>query len=94
MIERLARALEHIDELSPEAQEELAQQIEELTAPLDVVLPELELSSEQEHLPKRTRDALAVFGIARDLQEGDEFEALDRIRHSSPPSPPPNLDDL
>jgi hypothetical protein len=33
MIERLQHALEHVDELSPEAQEELAQQIEELTIP-------------------------------------------------------------
>jgi hypothetical protein len=94
MIERLARALEHIDELSPEAQEELAEQIEEQTGPLDVTLPEPDLSPEMERLPQRTRAALAVFGIARDLQEDDEFEALDRIRHSSPPSPPPDLDDL
>lgn len=88
MIERLARALEHIDELSPEAQEELAQQIEELTAPLDIQLPVSAFGPGDGRLPKRTRDALAVFGIARDLQEDDEFEALDGIRHISPPSPP------
>jgi hypothetical protein len=83
----LARALQHIDELSPEAQEELAAQIEELTAPLDVGLPAPALRPGEERLPKRTRAALAAIGIARDLQDDDEFEALDRIRHSSPPAP-------
>ncbi len=34
MIERLQRALKHVEELSPEAQEDLAQQIEEMTEPL------------------------------------------------------------
>ncbi len=94
MIERLARALEHIDELSPEAQEDLAEQIEELTAPLDVELPEPGLLPGEERLPERVRRSLAAIGIARDQQDVDEFEALDRIRHSSPPSPPPDLGDL
>ncbi len=94
MIERLARALENIDELSPEAQEELAEQIEELTAPLDVVLPEPALRPGEKGLPKRVLRSLAAIGIARDQQDVDEFEALDRIRHSSPPSPPPDLGDL
>ena len=36
MIERLRRALEHIEELSPDAQEEVAVQIEEYIEPLEV----------------------------------------------------------
>jgi hypothetical protein len=94
MIERLARALEHIDELSPEVQEDLAEQIEELTAPLDVELPAPGLLPGEERLPERVLRSLAAIGIARDQQDVDEFEALDRIRHSSPPSPPPDLGDL
>jgi hypothetical protein len=94
MIERLARALEHIDELSPEAQDELAEQIEELSAHPEVPLPEAGLLPGEEQLPERVRRSLAAIGIARDQQEVDEFEALDRIRHSSPPSPPPDLGDL
>ncbi len=94
MIERLARALEHIDELSPEAQEEIAEQIEELTSPLDVELSAPGLLPGEERLPERVRRSLAAIGIARDQQDVDEFEALDLIRHSSPPSPPPDLGDL
>jgi hypothetical protein len=94
MIERLARALEHIDELSPEAQEELAQQIEELAASPDAGFPQPALRPGEEHLPERVRRSLAAIGIARDQQDVDEFEALDRIRHSSPPSPPLDLGDL
>src|SRR5262249_30864706 len=82
MIERLARALEHIEELTPEAQEDLAEQIAELTSPLDVELDHGTPKPGQKNLPKRSRRALAVFGIARYIED-DEFEALDRIRHSS-----------
>jgi hypothetical protein len=96
MIERLQRALEHIDELSPAAQEDLATFIEEQT------LPSSDESSEDgvqprppdDHLPKRIRTALAAIGSARDLLDDDEFEALDRIRHESTPTPAIELDDL
>lgn len=88
MIERLARALEHIDELSPEAQEDIARQIEDLALLLDVELPEPALRPGEECLPERVRRSLAAIGIARDQQDVDEFEELDRIRHSSLPSPP------
>jgi hypothetical protein len=93
MIERLQRALEHVEELSPEAQEDIAEQIEELALPVDN-LPEPQRPIVDSSLPKSVRDALAVAGIARALQDDDEFEALDRIRHESEPTPPIELDDL
>lgn len=92
MIERLRRALEHVEELSADMQEEIAQQIEQMTEPLEEVpAPVRDIDP---NLPKRVRDALAVAGIARDLQYDDEFEALDRIRHESNPTPPIDLDGL
>ena len=87
MIERLQRALEHVEELPPEAQEDLAQQIEELTEPLED-LPPLEDQAAGNTLPQAVRDALALAGAWSDLQVDDEFEALDRICHESKPSPP------
>ncbi len=93
MIERLQRALEHIEELSPEAQEDIAEEIEELTLPISN-LPEHQTSIADSNLPKSVRDALAVAGVARALQDDDEFAALDRIRHESVPTPPIELDDL
>ena len=93
MIERLQRALEHIEELPPEVQEDLAAQIEEMTAPIGKS-PQASHLPDDESLPKSVRDALAVFGAWRDLQDDDEFEALDRIRHSVPPTPPIELDNL
>jgi hypothetical protein len=90
MIERLQRALEHVEELSPDEQEEIARLIEERTEPIEPI-PESSQSSlrpGEEHLPKRVRDALMAIGSARDLQGDDEFDALDRIRHESKPSPP------
>lgn len=94
MIERLQRALEHINELPPEAQEDIAAIIEEQTEPLAEELPSLRPSPANHRLPRRIRTALAAIGSARDLQDDDEFEALDLIRHGSPPSPPLQLDDL
>lgn len=87
MIERLRRALEHVEELSPEMQDELAEIIEEQTEPFEdaaLATPEQGLWPGEEHLPPRTRRALAAIGAWRDLQDDDEFEALDRIRHSNP----------
>ena len=97
MIERLQRALEHIEELSPAAQEDLATFIEEQTLPSSVETPETE--TQQHHpsnkrLPKRIRKALAAIGSARELLDDDEFVVLDRIRHESIPTPPIELDDL
>jgi hypothetical protein len=94
MIERLQRALEHIEELSPEMQEDLAQQIEELLPSVETGPSALPIPLSETNLPSRTQRALAAIGFARDLQYDDEFEALERIRHSSEPSPPPDYDDL
>lgn len=90
MIERLRRALEHLDELSPEAQQDLAQQIEDQTAPLEELeeLPPTQDLPADETLPPSVRVALALGGAWSDLQGDDEFAALDRIRHESPPTPP------
>ncbi len=85
MIERLQRALEHVEELPPAAQEEVATLIEGLTEPLDAV-PMGQSETDEKHLPKPVRDALALGGAWSDLQGDDEFTALDRIRHESKPS--------
>jgi hypothetical protein len=87
MIARLQKALEHVEELSPEAQEDLAQQIEEFTEPLGD-LPDLQNLAAADAMPQTVRDALALAGAWSDLQGDDEFEALDRIRHESQPTPP------
>ena len=97
MIERLQRALEHIEELSPAAQEDLATFIEEQTLPPPTESPETETQQHHpsnNHLPKRIRTALAAIGSARELWDDDEFVVLDRIRHESIPTPPVELDDL
>jgi hypothetical protein len=88
----LARALQHIEELPPELQEEIAIQIEEYVEPLDV--PQGSLAGSMPNLPDSVRNALAVAGAARELQDDDEFAALARICHESIPTPPIELDDL
>ena len=87
MIERLQRALEHIEELSPAAQEDLAQQIEDMTEPRSgaIVPPP---SSNEATLPAPVQRALALAGAWSDLQDDDEFAFFDRIRHETAPSPP------
>ena len=92
MIERLRRALEHVEELSPDMQEEIARQIEDMTEPLEEVHTSRRVIDPS--LPKTVRDALAVAGAWSDLQDDDEFEALDRIRHESKPTPPIDLDGI
>jgi hypothetical protein len=95
MIERLQRALERVEELSPEAQNDLAQEIEELTEELPLPhAPGSAPTADEDSLPAAVRAALAVIGSARDQQDIDEFEALDRIRHESTPTPPIDLGDL
>jgi hypothetical protein len=94
MIDRLQRALEHIDDLSPEVQDDIAQLIEEQTASAGDELAASVPHDESSRLPRRIRVALAAIGSARDLQDDDEFAALDRIRHESIPTPPIALDDL
>ena len=87
MIERLQRALEHVEDLSAEAQLELAQQIEALSASLDD-LPTLRDLPADEALPRSVGVALALGGAWSNLQDDDEFAAFDRMRHETAPSPP------
>ena len=95
MIERLQRALEHLDELSPEAQNDLAELIEEQTEQaIAVEMPEPSPQQTPSSLPQRIRTALAAIGSSRDLLDDDEFAALDRIRHESVPTPPIDLEGL
>lgn len=56
MIERLRRALEHIDELPPEAQEEVAEHIEEYIEPL--VVPPGSLAGSMPDLPDDMEETL------------------------------------
>ena len=88
MIERLRHALEHIEELPPELQEELATQIEEMTEPLAEPPAALPPAPREAPLPRRLRVALSAIGSWRKLEDDDEFDALDRIRHESQPTPP------
>lgn len=94
MIDRLQRALEHVDDLSPEVQDDIAQYIEEQTAPAGDEPTTPAPHKDSSYLPRRIRVALAAIGSSRDLQDDDEFAALDRIRHESVPTPPIELDDL
>ena len=82
MIERLQHALEHIDELSPAAQEDLAQQIEEMTEPLTHP-PTPSQTIGNEALPPSVQAALALGGAWSDLQDDDEFAFFDRIQLTS-----------
>ena len=79
MIDRLQRALEHVDDLPPEVQDDIAQYIKEQTPSSgdDSVVP-VPLG-ESTRLPLRIRKALAAIGSSRDLQD-DEFAVLDSMR--------------
>jgi hypothetical protein len=83
----LQRALKHVEELPPELQEEIAQIIEDNTVPLEPASSTAE-QPDCAHLPPSVRAALAVAGAWADMQDDDEFTALDRIRHESKPTPP------
>ena len=74
MIDRLARALEHVEELPPEAQEELAEQIEAFRLPA---------SPASGHLPTHRSFA----GIWDDLPD-DMEETLLRWRREATPTLP------
>ena len=98
MIERLQRALTHIEELSPEAQADLAEQIEELTERTDN-LPGVGEQQPDDTMPRSVREALALAGAWSDLQGDDEFAVLHFLRHEQPPTPPTDeqltwLDDM
>jgi hypothetical protein len=75
MIERLARALEHVEELPVDAQEDLAEQIESYRRAGTAGLS---------GLPNTRRN---FAGIWRDLPD-DMEETLLRWRHQAVPTPP------
>lgn len=77
MIERLARAIEHLQELPVDVQEEIAEQIE-MIAGLDHETNEAVPTDS----PKRS-----YAGIWADLPD-DMEETLLRWRHEIPPTPP------
>ena len=70
MTERLQRALEHLDELSPELQDQLAELIEQHISP--ALVPSETLAGAWSDLPDTFDEML---------------DALDRLRHASPPTP-------
>lgn len=73
--ERLHRALARIEQLPPEVQDELAEQLEAWTEPAQDTVPR----------PKKR-----VAGIWRDRTDlADMIEELERLRHEAPPTPPP-----
>jgi hypothetical protein len=73
MIERLQRVIERIEQLPPDQQESVAEQIEMVAEPF---LP-----------PMRCLPRPSYAGIWSDLPD-DMEEVLDRWRHEVPPTPP------
>jgi hypothetical protein len=93
MVERLLRAFQQLAELSPAAQLDLAQQIEDLTDPHDEMATLQETAPHEPAaaaapLPPSVRAVLAFAGAWSDLQGADEFAALARTRHACIPTPP------
>jgi hypothetical protein len=83
MIERLRRALQHVDELSPEVQDELAREIEECARTLDDHEPGADGDASappRGALPRGAAEALALAGAWSDMLDDDELEASERIR--------------
>lgn len=83
MIERLQHVLTRIEQLPPELQEEVAAQLEILTEPFE------EISNTKTNSTRKRSKSLA--GAWRDLDEDDEAEAFDRMRHATQPTPPIEL---
>jgi uncharacterized protein (DUF2342 family) len=78
MIERLQRAIEKIEHLPPEVQDEAANQLEVLAEPFEA-----------------HQASVSLAGAWRDLPDADTMiDELDRLRHSVPPTPPLEDDDL
>jgi hypothetical protein len=77
--ERLHRALEQIEHLPPEVQDELAEQLELWTA-----------AAQQSPTPYPMKQLAGMWRQRAELS--DMIEALERLRHEVPPTPP--LEDL
>lgn len=75
MIERLQQALTRIEQLPPEVQEEVAEQLEALTEPFE----ETPYAKANENRVK----GRSLAGARRDLAWDDETEAFDRMRHAT-----------
>ncbi len=80
MIERLQQVLTRIEQLPPEAQEEVAAQLEVLTEPFEELL-----NAKTNSMRKKGR---SLAGAWRDLVWDEEAEAFDRMRHATLPTPP------
>ncbi|GAC1629606.1 MAG: hypothetical protein NVS4B11_28620 [Ktedonobacteraceae bacterium] len=86
MIDRLQKVLPHLEYLSPEAQEEIANHIEALEhkafahGRIEDILQDVSST-------EPWKDPAEAWS---DLPD-DMFEELDKIRHSNPPSPPIDL---
>jgi hypothetical protein len=100
MIERLQRALAHIDELPPEVQEELVTLIEERTEPEhgSAVNDGSEAEVADEAMEQGTHVSASLAGAWSDLLydnafADNAFAAFERMRHEVPPSLPLDLDD-
>ena len=91
MIDRLQNMFPQVEQLPPEAQEELATYLEALIA----VLERKTFTSQYLQQTLLTKQGAEfredLFGVWKDLPD-DMLDELDRIRHSNPPTPP--IEDL
>lgn len=89
MIESLQRAFAHAEHLPTDLQEELAAQIEAL---ISAEMSEAITAPDQ--LNTAPQSALDLAGAWSDIPWERMEQELDRIRHSNPPTPPFELDEL
>lgn len=89
MIERLQQAFAQAEQLPPDLQEELATQIESLLS-----AEANEAAHTPEHPNTEPHNALDLAGAWSDIPWESMERELDRIRHSNPPTPPIELDEL
>ena len=86
MIERLQRAFEHIDELSPDVQEQIAQIIEENSAP--TAKQPQNLAGAWSNLPDTFDEMLDALDRMR--HENPNVRSTDEHRRELPSAPSPN----
>ena len=58
MIDRLARALEHVEDLPEEVQEELAEHIEQYVEPMPLLPPTVSLAGSMPDLPEDLEETI------------------------------------